>query len=114
MSTEELQDVMVRLQKANHLMENLIDTAMADDQISPDEKSLLMSINSNLEIYAKQIITTISDGSVSDEEKHKLKEIENKIISDAKSIVSTDSQVKEEEKRLMEQLIEVISSLSKP
>lgn len=111
MAQDELNMVMQRLQKANSIMENLIDAAMKDEQMSSDEKEILFSINSNLEVYARKIIETLSDGKVDENEKQELKHIEQKIISDARSVANEDERISLEERDLLQQLIQAIESM---
>ncbi|MHA2504598.1 MAG: hypothetical protein ACXAE3_17220 [Candidatus Kariarchaeaceae archaeon] len=108
---DDVQRVMQKLGTANKLMEDLIDLAMSDAQISDEEKQMLFSINDNLALYAKSIIETVSDGKVDDDEKNLLKELEQKIITEANIIANDDSSISEDEKTLLNQLVSTLESI---
>lgn len=108
----DVQSVIMRLQQANRLMENLIDLSMADNMMSQDEKDILFSINDNMQAYAEEIMKSISDGNVSQEELQKIGELENKIISDARHMAERDANVTENERKLLTELINSIKDIS--
>jgi len=103
---------MDKLQKANRLMEDLIDQSMSDKEISEEEKKILFCINDYLNDYVRIIITSISDNKITEDEKKQLKEIEQNIISDAKKIAMEDSHLSDDEKALLETLVEAVNDLS--
>lgn len=112
MASEEARNVLDTLQKANKIMEDLIDLALGDKNISPDEQELLFSINSNLQHYVKLTIEAVSDNIVTDDEKRKLMEVGQKIITDAEKVAMKDSEISDDEKKLLENLIESIRDLT--
>ena len=112
MASEEARNVLDTLQKANKIMEDLIDLALGDKNISPDEQELLFSINSNLQHYVKLTIEAVSDNIVTDDEKRKLMKVGQKIISDAEKVAMKDSEISDDEKKLLENLIESIRDLT--
>ena len=110
---KEVQLVLDKLQTANRVMENLIDLSMADDRMSEDEKKMLLSINANLENYAKAIIESVGDGKISEKENLKINQIEQMIIKDAQSIAQEDEKISDEEKRLLDMLVDAIKGIGK-
>lgn len=104
--------VMNKLNKANNLMEDLIDMAMEDEKLSDDEKDMLFSINRNLGGYARLIVDTISDGKITDEERRSLRALEENIIEEAQSIAAQDDRISDEEKKLLNELITTVKSMN--
>jgi hypothetical protein len=111
-TSPETQAVMEKLQNANKLMEDLIDLAMGDQQITEEEKSILFMINDYLQEYVKILIASLSDNVISDEEKAKLAEIETNIIRDAKKIAMEDSHLSDDEKVILDSLVTAVKELS--
>ncbi|MCY3414120.1 MAG: hypothetical protein INQ03_20920 [Candidatus Heimdallarchaeota archaeon] len=103
--------VLEKLQKANRIMEDLIDLAVEDKSISADEQDILFSINTNLAEYAKLIIDSVSDNVISDEEKKKIEALEQKIVDDANDIAMSDSNLSKDEKRMLTALIDAIEAI---
>jgi len=112
MVSEETRNVLDTLQMANKVMEDLIDLALGDEKISPEEQELLFSINSNLQHYVKLTIEAVSDNIVTDDEKQKLMRVGQKIIRDAEKVAMKDSKVSDDEKKLLESLITSIRDLT--
>ena len=112
MVSEEAKNVLDTLQKANRVMEDLIDLALGDEQISPDEQEILFSINSNLQHYVKLSIEAVSDNIITDEERAKLIAVGEKVIADAEKVAMRDSDVSTDEKQLLESLITSIRELT--
>jgi hypothetical protein len=112
MASEEAKNVLDTLQTANKIMEDLIDLALGDQTISPEEQELLFSINSNLQHYVKLTIEAVSDNIVTDEEKQKLMSVGEKIIEEAEKVAMKDSEVSDDEKQLLESLISSIKDLN--
>ncbi len=112
MVSEAARNVLDTLQQANKIMEDLIDLALGDEKISPEEQELLFSINSNLQHYVKLTIEAVSDNIVTDDEKRKLMQVGQKIIDDAEKVAMKDSTVSEDEKKLLESLITSIRDLT--
>ncbi|MHA2251884.1 MAG: hypothetical protein ACXAD7_16085 [Candidatus Kariarchaeaceae archaeon] len=112
MEGTDTQQIMEKLQKANKLMEDLIDLTMADKEISEEEKKILFCINDYLNDYVRIIITTVSDNKITEEEKKELKEIEQNIISDAKKIAMEDSYLSDDERALLDSLVKAVNDLS--
>lgn len=110
--SSDTQIVMEKLQKANSIMEDLIDKAMEDQAITEDEKKILFCINDYLQEYVKIVITSVSDNIITEEEKNRLKEIEENIINDTKKIAMEDSQLSDDERSLLDSLIKAIKELS--
>ena len=107
----DVERVMEKLNKANKLMEDLIDMAMDDEKITLDEKDMLFSVNQNLAQYARLIIESVSDGEVDEDELHNLKELENKIVTDAHLIATSDNYISDDERKMLNQLVSVIQSI---
>ncbi len=105
------QEVFAKLQKANRIMEDLIEMAVSDENISKDEQDILLSINKNLEHYARLIIESISDNVITDDERQKLADLEQKIVDDANNIALRDENLSVDEKRLLTGLIEAIEDI---
>lgn len=99
-----------KLGRANRVMEDLIDIAVRDKNISEEEKKILFSINKNLEQYARLIIESISDNKITDEEKEDIAMLEQKIIDDANNIALNDENLSDDEKKLLYRLIDTIGS----
>lgn len=99
-----------KLGRANRVMEDLIDIAVRDKNISEEEKKILFSINKNLEQYARLIIESISDNEITDEEKEDIAMLEQKIIDDANNIALNDENLSDDEKKLLYRLIDTIGS----
>lgn len=99
-----------KLGRANRVMEDLIEIAVADKNISEEEQKILFSINKNLEQYAKLIIESISDNEITDEEKEDIAMLEQKIIDDANNIALNDENLSDDEKKLLYRLIDTIGS----
>lgn len=112
MASEEAKKVLDTLQKANRVMEDLIDLALGDETISQDEQDLLFSINSNLQHYVKLTIEAVSDNIITEEERAKLISVGEKVIQDAEKVAMKDSDVSEDEKKLLETLISSIRGLT--
>lgn len=110
--TNDVHKVILRLQHANRLMESLIDLSMEDSTMSEDEKNILFSINTNMQQYAEEIMRSISDGKISKEELQKLSDVENKIINDAQLMAERDSNVTENERKMLEELVSSIRDIS--
>ena len=106
----ESEKIYQKLGRANRVMEDLIDIAVADKNISDEEKEILFSINKNLEQYARLIINSISDDKISDQEKEDIAALEQKIIDDANNIALNDENLSEDEKKLLYRLIDTIGS----
>lgn len=92
------------------MMEDLIEIAVADKNISEEEQKILFSINKNLEQYARLIIESISDNEITDEEKEDIAMLEQKIIDDANNIALNDENLSDDEKKLLYRLIDTIGS----
>lgn len=99
-----------KLGRANRVMEDLIEIAVADKNISEEEQKILFSINKNLEQYARLIIESISDNEITDEEKEDIAMLEQKIIDDANNIALNDENLSDDEKKLLYRLIDTIGS----
>lgn len=99
-----------KLGRANRVMEDLIEIAVADKNISEEEQKILFSINKNLEQYARLIIESISDNKITDEEKEDIAMLEQKIIDDANNIALNDENLSDDEKKLLYRLIDTIGS----
>ena len=99
-----------KLGKANRVMEDLIDIAVADKNISEEEKQILFSINKNLEQYARLIIESISDNKITDQERQAIADLEQKIIDDANNIALNDENLSSDEKKLLYRLIDTIGN----
>lgn len=99
-----------KLGRANRVMEDLIDIAVRDKNISEEEQKILFSINKNLEQYARLIIESISDNEITDEEKEDIAMLEQKIIDDANNIALNDENLSDDEKKLLYRLIDTIGS----
>lgn len=112
MASSDSQKILDKLQKANGVMENLIDLALSDEKISEDEQFILFSINDNLQLYVQKTIETIKDNVVSNKDKDELKELQLKIISDAEKVAMKDSAITADEKTLLDNLIVSIKALS--
>ena len=112
MASSDSQNILDKLQKANKIMENLIDLALSDEKITEDEQFILFSINDNLQIYVQKTIVAIKDNVVSNKDKDELKELQLKIISDAEKVAMKDSAITEDEKTLLDNLIVSIKELS--
>jgi hypothetical protein len=112
MASEEAKNVLDTLQKANKIMEGLIDLALGDETISPDEQEMLFSINSNLQHYVKLTIEAVSDNIITDDEKEKLIAVGEKIIEEAQSVAMKDSEISDDEKNLLESLVSSIKELN--
>lgn len=112
MVSEAARNALDTLQQANKIMEDLIDLALGDETISPEEQELLFSINSNLQHYVKLTIEAVSDNIVTDDEKRKLMAVGQKIIDDAEKVAIKDSTVSEDEKKLLESLVASIRDLT--
>ena len=112
MASEEARNVLDTLQKVNRVMEDLIDLALGDEAISPEEQELLFSINSNLQHYVKLTIEAVSDNIVTDEERTKLISVGQKVIEEAQKVAMKDSEISEDETKLLESLINSIKELT--
>ena len=112
MASEEARNVLDTLQKVNRVMEDLIDLALGDEAISPEEQELLFSINSNLQHYVKLTIEAVSDNIVTDEERTKLISVGQKVIEEAQKVAMKDSEISEDEKKLLDSLINSIKELT--
>ncbi|OLS23447.1 MAG: hypothetical protein HeimC2_26510 [Candidatus Heimdallarchaeota archaeon LC_2] len=112
MVSEEARNVLDTLQKVNRVMEDLIDLALGDETISRDEQELLFSINSNLQHYVKLTIEAVSDNIVTEEERAKLIAVGQKVINEAEKVAMKDSEISEDEKKLLESLITSIKELT--
>ena len=112
MASEEARNVLDTLQKVNRIMEDLIDLALGDESISPEEQELLFSVNSNLQHYVKLTIEAVSDNIVTDEERAKLISVGQKVIEEAQKVAIKDSEISEDEKKLLESLINSIKELT--
>lgn len=112
MTSTGVQGVLDRLQKANRVMEDLIDLALSDDKITDEEQEILFSINDNLQEFVKLSIKSVSDNVISDKESDKLKQLQTKIIEDANKVALKDSNVTDDEKALIDTLVESIKNLT--
>lgn len=112
MVSEEAKNVLDTLQKANKVMEDLIDLALGDEKISKEEQEILFSINSNLQHYVKLSIEAVSDNIITDDERSKLIAVGDKVIADAEKIAMKDSSISDDEKSLLDSLITSIKDLT--
>ena len=112
MPSKDAQNVLVKLQQANQVMEDLIDLAMSDEKISTDEQQILFTINENLQEYVKLTIASVSDNVITEEEQQKLSEVRQKIINEAEKVAKNDEQVSLEEKKLLDSLVSAIKAMS--
>ena len=102
--------LLLRLQSLTDSMAEMIEIAMEDDQISNEEKELLLNVNTNIEKYAKRVIESIEDGIIEEREVQSLKDFEKVIKQEAESIASRDKIVTRDELVLLEKVISILDS----
>jgi len=102
--------LLLRLQSLTDSMSEMIEIAMEDDQISEDEKELLLNVNKNIEEYAKRVISSIEDGIVEESEVEGLKEFEREIKAEAEKIARKDQVVTRDELALLEKVISILET----
>ncbi len=110
MADYDVNRLLLRLQSLTDSMAEMIEVAMEDDQISDEEKELLLNVNSNIEKYAKRVIESIEDGVIEESEVQGLKEFEQVIKKEAEAIAKRDQIVTNDELVLLEKVISILDS----
>ncbi len=110
MADYDVNRLLLRLQSLTDSMAEMIEVAMEDDQISDEEKELLLNVNSNIEKYAKRVIESIEDGVIEESEVQGLKEFEQVIKKEAEAIAKRDQVVTNDELVLLEKVISILDS----
>jgi tellurite resistance protein len=104
---------MGKIIEAQQLLDRLEKSIVEDDNVSNEEKQLLVSIRDNVGQYKDLMDEAMADNIVSDEEYRRIHIIEKKIIQDASAIAFSDGKVSDDEKKIMGQIIEIFESINK-
>ena len=82
----------------------ILETALRDGVITPEELRLLESIGRNYKEYQRYLDEALEDGIVGDDETEKLKEIRMRMYREALTIAMKSGDVSEDEKAIIEGL----------
>ena len=88
----------------------LFEKAAEDGLISDEEGAIIMSIKVDLDEYVKAVKIAEEDGKITIEEALELEELKNKIVVKAGIIAAKDYTIREDEKKLIKKLIEILKN----
>jgi hypothetical protein len=90
-------------------MKEMWNVAMKDGTITPEEKDILLQVQIDADAYSVMLQECMDDGIITKEEYEKLEFLKNQMLSRANLIAQIDDKVDEDEKALINKLVELVN-----
>ena len=93
-------------------MKQLLTVVLSDGKISKEEKVLVDNIARNIRKYENSVQEAVQDDILTKDEMDVLLTLYGKIINDAKNTANRDKYISQDEKNILDKLVEYLKKLS--